>query len=523
MMAVYDMSVSPASFDLATFLALADHRRNCIGKEAMHVLFVPADGTGLWENEAIDLAQRQWRLRNLLVPLCWLWSSCRAVTVLSSRAEAAKWLKTAGRHDVFPVGYRLASPTADAYQWAHAVAEHACGERVPAWRAPDQARRFVADWLAANAGDRRVVVVTLREGDYYSEINSDLDEWAAFARSLDASRYCVIVLRDTAAAFATVPAALRGLTSFPEASINVEIRAALYEQSFLCLSVGTGPMMLQWLNPSCRCIIFNLLNPSNFRSTATSLRALGLEIGGQLSTGSRFHRLVWERDSAAAISREFRRMVEVIEPTENAAADTPDAEREPPLRVARRLRETARWTAAHRIYRHLLGRPQERVAAYYGLSNVEMETPRRFRLERYARAFRFYFVARVLRPGLGWSTVDEALEIAHARQRWRDGKGASAIYRAVLEVSPNPEALDRLGVMAMRKGDVEEAARLIGRAIAEDPFTARYHLDLAEAMAKLGRTADAEHHYRAAISCDATNEEAREKLRGSASVTEVAG
>jgi hypothetical protein len=318
-----------------------------------------------------------------------------------------------------------------------------------------------------------------------------------------------VIIRDTEASFDQTPKDLEGLTIFPEAALNVELRAALYEQSFIGLSVGTGPMQLQWLNPSCRFIVFRLVVPENVRSQPTPLRAMALEVGGQLMTPGRFHRLVWEDDRLDVIRREFERMVAEIDGAVPASMPTPD----PPLRVARRLRETHRLVPARRIYRHLIAVGRDRVAARYGLSLLELATPRRLDIWRYLRALRYYAQARLMRPSLMWRDPDEALEIADARLRWRETAAAEAIYRSVLEAVPNEAtALHRLGLLALRRGAADEAVDLMGKAVAADPYRAANHYDLAEALRAVGRLDEAADHYRAAATQDPSHQRARDAV-----------
>jgi Tetratricopeptide repeat len=513
LLAVYDLSVAPVSFDFAIFIALADLHRQRLGLTSIHVIFVPAPGEGFWDREALGLDDRRWRIRNLLMPLCWLWPSCRGVTVLGARDEARHWLRVR-RGAIFPVGYRLSRPVPDTFLWANLAAEHACGEMPPVWQAPPTARALVQQWLDTRAAGRRVVIITLREADYYSELNSNIEAWAAFARSLDPRLYLPVIVRDTMASFGPLPPALEGLTVFPEASLTMEIRAALYEMAFIGLSVGTGPMTLQWLNPKCRFVIFRLLIAENFRSRPTPLRSMGIEIGGQLSTGSPFHRFVWEEDGLDVIKREFDRIVGEIDAAATAIAPSVrPGSGEPPLRMARRLRETHRLAPARRIYRHLLEQAENRAAAHYGLCLVELATPRRFRIWRYFRGFCHYVRGRLVEVSSQWKTADQALEIAEARERWRDAAAAETIYRSILsEERDQPTALHRLGRIALRRGATDEAIELLKRAAAGDPHTAAVHYDLAEALSAVGRREDAMQHYRMATSCDPSHELARERL-----------
>ncbi len=521
LLAVYDLSAAPVSFDCAFFLALADLHRRRLGLASMHVLFVPAPGEGFWDHEALDIDDRRWRIRNLLTPLCWLWPSCRGVTVLPKREDARPWLRDADRA-VFPVGYRLARPVPDTFMWTGIAAEHACGEMPPTWQAPPSARALVRRWLSTHALGRRVVVITLREAGYYSEINSNIDAWAAFARSLDPQLYLSVIVRDTTASFGPLPPALQGLLIFPEASLNVEIRAALYEECFLGMSVGNGPMNLQWLNPQCRFIIFRLLIEENFRSRPTPLRSMGLEIGGQLSTGSPFHRLVWEDDRSDVIKREFDRMVaEIDHQAPTTSEPLPGIAREPALRLARRLRETHRMAAARRIYRHLLATRQNRAAAHYGLSMLYLATPHRFRYWRYLKSLYHYVRGRLLGSGFRQPGVDEALETAEARQRWRNIGAAERIYRAILsQDGMQATALHRLGVIALRRGATDEAINLLNRAVTSDPFTADAYYHLAEALIVAGRPQDAARHYRLALNQDPSHILARARLDAMAASAE---
>jgi hypothetical protein len=82
--------------------------------------------------------------------------------------------------------------------------------------------------------------------------NSNLPAWVAFARGLDASRYCPVFVPDTNETIEGLPNELRDFRVFPEAAWNVPLRMALYERAFINLGVNNGPMGLAWLN-ACVC------------------------------------------------------------------------------------------------------------------------------------------------------------------------------------------------------------------------------------------------------------------------------
>jgi hypothetical protein len=92
----------------------------------------------------------------------------------------------------------------------------------------------------AASGDARPVVITLRECDYSTHRNSNLDAWLEFAQSLQDAGERVIIVRDTAKS--SEP--LEGFCTFPPASYDVRKRLALYEQAKMNFFVSNGPVML---------------------------------------------------------------------------------------------------------------------------------------------------------------------------------------------------------------------------------------------------------------------------------------
>ena len=309
--AFYDLSVSPTGFDFAVFLTLAEMARRRAGQDHFSVVFVPAEGTCFWSNETYDDQYKTWRLHHLLVPLTTLFPACSGVTVCSARADA-KPLQAAAVPSIFPEDYTLEAAPAEAYQWFELIAATACGEELPGWRAPLAAEAFVEQWLAPLARGRKVVAITLREARYHENQNSNVAAWAAFARSLDTTKFCPVFIRDTERALEPLPEQLQGLTFFEAGAFNVGLRAALYLKSFLNLMTACGPMTLPWLNPDCRILVFKFLNPSNYRGTPSSIRGLGFEPGRQPEFFSPWQRIVWDQDDRETIERSFAEMAQML-------------------------------------------------------------------------------------------------------------------------------------------------------------------------------------------------------------------
>jgi tetratricopeptide (TPR) repeat protein len=509
--AFYDLSVSPTSFDCATFLALAELHRSEEGGAGTKVIFVPAAGSGFWEREQITLAERRARLANLLVPLCALWPGIVDVAILADRAEAVPLLRQA-QGFVYPAGYTPEAPVTDSFQWSDVLAARCRGAGIPAWRAPTDASESVARWIDVRSGGRRVVTITLREASYHVEQNSNVEAWGAFADRLDRARYFPVFVRDTETARAPPPPALAPFATFLEASLDVRLRAALYAQSHLCLNSSTGPQVLLWLNPACCSVVFGLLNAQNQRMAPMPLRSMGLEIGTQMFGAGINHRLVWERDRLEVIEREFAKAEAALSASPAEVAARLAAEAESPLRLARRLRRSGRHPAALTIYRDMLRRSGHRAAPLCGLSLTELDIRRRPDVARLLRGGSYYARARL--AGLGrWQSADEALEIALCLARWRRPIAAEKLFRAILARWPNePLAHYGLACIARSKNRFDEAMTELRAALANDPYTGRYHLELAELLTTEGEAGEARDHYRLALLYDPSLELAAARL-----------
>lgn len=221
--AFYDLMVSPATFDFVGFLVLAELERKEAGCSSLHLVFVPGPSEGFRANDLeeycrlggvdYDIDSMRWRLRNILLPCCWLVPSCQQVTVCTSREEAQALEASLVKH-MFPKGYTVRFPK-ESYSLRWLIATTSQGIVLPTIRATPQARRFVSDWIQSRSDERKVITITLRECSYEPYRNSDFRVWGAFARSLDSSIYCPTVIRDTETTFKPLPSELYGLTVFP--------------------------------------------------------------------------------------------------------------------------------------------------------------------------------------------------------------------------------------------------------------------------------------------------------------------
>ncbi len=106
------------------------------------------------------------------------------------------------------------------------------GHPIPQWQPPQWAHDEVEAYLAGV----RPVIITLREAPVQTERNSQIAEWVKFAQSI-MGHHPVLFLRDTAKAHEP----LYPCWTWPRASENAYIRAALYQHALVNLMVCNGP------------------------------------------------------------------------------------------------------------------------------------------------------------------------------------------------------------------------------------------------------------------------------------------
>ena len=308
--AFYDLASSAVTFNIVEFLVLAELERKKAGCDSLQVVIVPGPNEGFrMKNVPLDIEDKRWRLRNILVPCCWLVPSCKQVTVCTSREEAMAFQASLVKHS-FPKQYSVRTP------WKISLSqliETSKRDAIPTIQATPSALRFVHNWIQAHAGERKVITITLRECSYERDRNSDLKAWGTFARGLDPAIYYPVVIRDIETTLNPLPPELNGLTVFSEVVWNIELRAALYELSYLNMFVNNGPAVLCILNKRTRYLIFKVITPSGGATTKEVFRRIGLEPGSQWRWATPFQRLVWEDDRLEVIQEAFREMCDRIE------------------------------------------------------------------------------------------------------------------------------------------------------------------------------------------------------------------
>src|SRR5205823_11820303 len=190
------------------FLAGADLQRRCLGLERIHVVIVPGSDDGLRKENpsyeaVVDREARCWRIHNILIGAVGLLPSCIGFTLAASRYEAAV-IRSGAAVCHYPRGYEPILPVA--HHPNDSLYPARAGTRpIGVLRAGAQGLRYIDQWLASYAADRRMITITLRDYEYNPGRNSDVAAWVDFVRELDLRIWFPVFVLDTERTLEEVP------------------------------------------------------------------------------------------------------------------------------------------------------------------------------------------------------------------------------------------------------------------------------------------------------------------------------
>lgn len=284
--AFYDLKFGPVSFDFVTWLVRARMEAKVRGAEGLHVVVVPyEEGLGGFSRHwgKHDAADVQWRLMNIVVASCPLMRATFSLAYSRAHAE-----QLAG--DIFWW------PSEAVHFNQHMVDAAKRGDRIPRLKPTDAAKRYVAEYLKNN--HKKVVTLTARQQSTDPDRNSSLKEWARAEEWFTSEGYFVIRIDDTRAALS------RG-SGYAE--FSVDLRAALYEQSFMNLIGNNGPCILLRYSSS-PYMQFDTAMPFD-KWTKHYLIREGLSVADneQLPWATHSQRLVYRPGTFEIIKEEFER------------------------------------------------------------------------------------------------------------------------------------------------------------------------------------------------------------------------
>jgi hypothetical protein len=258
----YNLCTGPLGFDFVVWLVTSEmHRIRCHAPAPLKVAFWPGRGKPT-NAEKRDM---------------WLSRVFRPMLPLIGAVEDPKALN------------------------GHCTDTYVARDIVDAARAGENVPRLKSKTLCVQSN---YVTITLRELADETR-NSTIGEWLRFADTLKAEGEQVIIVRDTRKAFE----ALKGYTTYPTASLDIDVRLGLYEQAKMNFFVENGPQGLCWFS-NAPWMSFHQVDESHdanwLRSRWFWQQNVHINPGEQFPWSSPDQRLVWQADTYENILSAWR-------------------------------------------------------------------------------------------------------------------------------------------------------------------------------------------------------------------------
>ncbi len=269
--AVYDLGVSPPTYDFISFMVEAERHRVKNNFDVIDLSFQPGPMHGFRADELPpDVTTRRGMLQRVCLGIARLLPSVRNIEVLQER-------RTVTGH-IFPAEWKEDAPMSHYGTMYLRDAE-------PMLQASEYARKWAKR-------DYPYATITIRQANHWPQRNSNLLAWFEAAVWLKAQGIEPIFIPDAENELLT-----QGFQQSREAAYDVDLRAALYEGAEINLGVANGPMfLLPFLKA--KYLIFNICVDGVHSSSKEFLLAHGLTKGDGFGGDGQ---TIWEADTAEVI------------------------------------------------------------------------------------------------------------------------------------------------------------------------------------------------------------------------------
>ncbi len=289
-LAVYDLTHAPPTFDFVTWLVIAEMAKRRCGDDSLEVYIKPGPAGGFRKDKnPPGLIHRKWMLQQVVRACCPLFGA------------------SVSNIEVFTQEYHTYP-----YLTKTIVDNYRAGEDLPRPYPSEQSVDYVNQWYEHKFKDGRpLIVLVLREAEYWPVRNSDNKMWAKFAETI-ANRFNVVVMRDASKCWQDLPPEFEGFASVPWASANVDFRLALYEKAHLNMAMSGGNTTLLEFSDKAKYVIFGALIPYDSCPSPEGwwYASIGLKGEEGLPWFSEFQKHTWEEQLTFEIMKEeFWKMI----------------------------------------------------------------------------------------------------------------------------------------------------------------------------------------------------------------------
>lgn len=283
--AIYDLSTMPASYDVVTFLIIAKSKAAALG-EYCHIIFKKGPNKGFRSpnKKKYSLEEQEFRLRHVLYPACSSLGMDYSTDLFSDLPP----------DDIIEMPHPSLIYILEQYKAAPLF-----------W--PDSTPR--AKELIKQHFPEPPITITLREC-YSEERNSHIQDWLKFADYVY-SGYDIVFVRDTQKYSDDLQDNFdMNYPTFPPASIDFDLRLALYQYSKLNMTVGGGPSVLLYYSTEIPYLTFKMAVNRYGSSHEDFLAKMGMPVGSQFPWCTQMQKIVWAEDTFENLKQEYDKWVD---------------------------------------------------------------------------------------------------------------------------------------------------------------------------------------------------------------------
>lgn len=296
MLAFYDLSIGPVSYDFITFLVRARMAANDYGRGELHVVFVFDPDTKYRQKLSVySHDEAEWRFNNICVPACGLVGATHTVAMDWNQA---KFMAAQLGVRCWPLDWDRQT-LKRRHHLVGEVVSHCGGKDYHddpcILRASNHARTVMRQHSDSNRNGRKFVTMTYRNTGYVNGRDVDTQEWKRAFVALQDRGYDVYAISD-------VSTTLR--LGFGFCELSLDLRMAAYELADMNIVANTGPASLCWFSKKPY-----LMMDAGVGDTRAEWEGLfvkqGLPWGETWAWAKPGQKIVYERSTCQNILKEF--------------------------------------------------------------------------------------------------------------------------------------------------------------------------------------------------------------------------
>ena len=301
---IYDLAVSPCSYDFFAFLLSAETHRVRNRYDNIELIFLPGPNNGYREDNLRTDSQNQQFFINVIIPGIELLPSINSFHKLSKRSQYCN-IKSKN-NDIFPRGYSLERPRPD-YAMHGLVTARIRDEEPVFFSPPEYAVQAAKKILFNLCNNKKPVILTVRELERENSsgmrsIKTDI--WKQVIEELKDSDYELIVIRDTGSAVNSTPL-FENIHELQVASYHMHIRYAIHQVAHLSFFKNNGPFLPAFYSKS-NVIMFNDFDENHAALTEDWMKTnFGINYGSQYPMAAQNSIVRWGDENKEQILKDI--------------------------------------------------------------------------------------------------------------------------------------------------------------------------------------------------------------------------